>query len=203
MNKKKITQKVFLLFLILLTGFIAYATFDIYSYGKVNKLIKSDVAIVLGAGVQTNEPSPVFQERINHGIWLYQNGYVKKILFTGGKSENNKYSDAFIAGKYAMRNGVPVKDILLEEKSTITQENIFFAIKILHENNMSTAIIVSDPLHMKRSMLMVKDYNLTAYSSPTPTTKYQSLKTKVPFLAREVFFYIGYIIVSNIYDFDS
>ena len=70
MNKKKITQKVFLLFLILLTGFIAYATFDIYSYGNVNELIKSDVAIVLGAGVEDNKPSPVFQERINHGIWL-------------------------------------------------------------------------------------------------------------------------------------
>lgn len=57
---------------------------------------------------------------------------------------------------------------------------------------LSNAIIVSDPLHMKRSMLMAKDYEIEALSSPTPTTRYQTLKTKLPFLAREVFFYVGY-----------
>ena len=58
--------------------------------------------------------------------------------------------------------------------------------------NFKDCIIVSDPLHMKRSVLMAKDYGMTAYSSPTPTTKYKSLKTKLPFLFREEFFYIGY-----------
>lgn len=56
----------------------------------------------------------------------------------------------------------------------------------------STAIIVSDPLHMKRSMLIAEDCGIAAYSSPTPTTRYQSMKSKFPFLAREEFFYIGY-----------
>ena len=61
--------------------------------------------------------------------------------------------------------------------------------------SMDTAIIVSDPLHMKRAMLMAKDYGIEACSSPTPTTMYKSAKTQIPFLAREVFFYIGYSIV--------
>jgi len=60
---------------------------------------------------------------------------------------------------------------------------------------MDTAIIVSDPLHMKRAILMAKDYGIEACSSPTPTTMYKSAKTQIPFLAREVFFYIGYPIV--------
>ena len=42
---------------------------------------------------------------------------------------------------------------------------------------------------------MAKDYGVTAYSSPTRTTMYQSMSTKLPFLAREIFFYIGYCIV--------
>ncbi len=37
-----------------------------------------------------------------------------------------------------------------------------------------------------------RDEQCKAYSSPTSTTRYISLKTKLPFLAREVFFYIGY-----------
>ena len=55
-----------------------------------------------------------------------------------------------------------------------------------------TAIIVSDPLHMKRAMLLAEDAGIKAYSSPTPSTRYVSLRTKIPFLARETFYYIGY-----------
>lgn len=62
----------------------------------------------------------------------------------------------------------------------------------MDKNSYHTAIIVSDPMHMKRAMLMAKDYGIESYSSPTPTTKYIGLKSKLPFLAREEFFYIGY-----------
>ncbi len=54
------------------------------------------------------------------------------------------------------------------------------------------AIIVSDSLHMKRAMLLAEDAGINAYSSPTPTSRYVSLRTKIPFLARETFYYIGY-----------
>lgn len=63
----------------------------------------------------------------------------------------------------------------------------------------SSAIIVSDPLHMKRAMLMAKDCGIEAYSSPTPTTRYRTLRSKLPFLAREEFFYIGYRLVRIFY----
>ena len=59
-------------------------------------------------------------------------------------------------------------------------------------SGMETALIVSDPLHMKRAMLLAKDAGIRAYSAPTPVTMCRSLRTKIPFLAREMFYYIGY-----------
>ena len=88
--------------------------------------------------------------------------------------------------------GVPAEDILIEEKSTITQENMKYAKELMDSADMQTAILVSDPLHMKRSMLLAKDAGIEAYTSPTPTTRYIGLKSRLAFLAREVFFYIGY-----------
>lgn len=176
----------------MIISYVVYVAFDIYLYGNVNEMTKADAAIVLGAGVWGDKPSPVFQERINHGIWLYKNGYVDKLIFTGGKGQNNKFSDSSIAKSYAIENSVPSQDIFIEEQSTITQENILYVTQIVNENNLSNVIIVSDPLHMKRAMLMAKDYGLMAYSSPTSTTKYKTIKSKTLFLAREVFFYIGY-----------
>ena len=62
----------------------------------------------------------------------------------------------------------------------------------MDDNCYNTAIIVSDPLHMKRAMLMADDNGIKAYSSPTPTSRYITVKSKFSFLAREEFFYIGY-----------
>lgn len=45
---------------------------------------KADAAVVLGAAAWGNKPSPVFRERIAHGIDLYRNGTVGKLIFTGG-----------------------------------------------------------------------------------------------------------------------
>ena len=177
---------------ILLVLYIAGTAVSIWQYGKVDEKQPADAAIVLGAGLMDGELSPVFQERVNHGIWLYQNGFVKQLILTGGVAAGNEISDAYVAKLYAMEKGVPEECILLEEESVITQENIENAKAVMDENSHETAIIVSDPLHMKRAMLMARDYGIEAYSSPTPTSRYVSLKSKLPFLAREEFFYIGY-----------
>ena len=182
---------VLLLFAILIT----VLGVSIWSYASVDETRPADVAIVLGAGVHGNDVSPVFRERINHGIWLYEQGYVDYVLLTGGVGDGNTRSDASVAKDYALSQGLPAEAILMEETSTITEENLENARKIMEKKGLSTALLVSDPLHMKRAMLMSEDYGITAYASPTRTTMYQSMGTKLPFLAREIFFYIGYCIV--------
>ena len=44
-----------------------------------------------------------------------------------------------------------------------------------------TALIVSDPLHMKRAMLQAKDAGITAYTSPTQSSRYRTRDTKFQF----------------------
>lgn len=191
--KKKVAIKWLVVIIgIILSVNIAVTAISIWNYSTIDEKQSADVAIVLGAGTTNSEVTPVFQERINHGIWLYQNGFVNALIFTGGIGDGNEESDAYVAKEYALGQGIPENVILLEEESTITQENIENAKKIMDESFYHTAIIVSDPLHMKRAMLMADDYGIEAYSSPTPTTRYISLKSKLPFLAREMFFYIGY-----------
>ncbi|WP_037373162.1 YdcF family protein [Anaerovorax odorimutans] len=185
-------KKIFYILFIIIICYVTYTSVDIYLYGNVNELVKADAAIVLGAAVWQDKPSPVFEERIKHGIWLYKNNYVDKLIFTGGKGDGNLISEAIAAKNYALKNSVPDEDIFIEEKSKITQENICYAAEIAKDNNISSVIIVSDPLHMRRAMLMAKNYGLSAYSSPTPTTKIISAKSKLLFLSREVFYYIGY-----------
>lgn len=165
---------------------------SICTYSRKDETCRADVVIVLGAATYQEDVSPVYRERLNHGIDLYRQGYVEKIIVTGGLAEGNQHSDAYTAMQYVISRGIPVEDILMEEKSSITQENLENAKKLMDQNGYQRAVIVSDPLHMKRAMLLAEDAGIQAFSSPTPTTMYHSLKTKIPFLARELFYYIGY-----------
>lgn len=173
------------------------STVAIVRYAKVDERYWADTIIVLGAGTDGKEPNPVFRERLNHAITLYEDGFSRHIILTGGLSEGNTLTDSQIAANYLTSNGIPADVILLETKSTITQENLSGARDIMYAEGMTTALIVSDPLHMKRAMLMAQDCGIQPYSSPTPTTRYQTWKTKIPFLLRETFFYVGYRIYRN------
>ena len=66
---------------------------------------------------------------------LYHQGYAPKILFTGGLGRNTKTlfpePEAVKFARVAMECGVPEEDIILEDKSTNTKENIEFTRDIL------------------------------------------------------------------------
>lgn len=197
MNKffKKLKKPIIIIMFLVIIFYSIFNTLCVWNYAKVDETRSADVAIILGAATDGREISPVFEERLNHGIWLYENGYVGNIILTGGYGEGNDRSDADIAKEYMVSQGILEEDILLEEKSTITEENLENAKIIMEQEGYDIALVVSDPLHMKRAMLMAKDYGITAYSSPTQTSAYVTKKSQLPFLAREVFFYTGYQIV--------
>lgn len=83
---------------------------------------------------------------------------------------------------------------MIETKSRITEENLKYAYDTATDEGFETFAIVSDPLHMKRAILMAKNTKMEAYSSPTQSSVYKTLNSKIPFLFRELFFYIGYIV---------
>ena len=165
----------------------------IYTYGSVSSDTKADAAVVLGAAVWSTNVSPVFRERINHALNLYRTKQVRKIIFTGGQGNANEPTEAAAARSYAVANGIPAQDILVEQKSHTTYENIVYAKQIADGNNLKKVLLVSDPMHMRRAMTMASDIGLEAYPSPTPTTKYQSWNTQFRELARETFYYLGYL----------
>ncbi len=175
---------------IVLFGFSAYS---IWTFGQNNQVATTDAAIVLGAATVGDQPSPVFRERIRHGIWLYEQGLVGKLIVTGGTDDAGKLTEAEVARNYAISQGVKASDIFTDNTSRWTTENIAHAADIASSQHLQTFTIVSDPLHMKRAMLIAQMDGLKAYSSPTTTSVYQSLNSQIPFLLRETLLYTGYL----------
>ena len=166
----------------------------IYSFRNVRSDAPADAAVVLGAAVWSSDVSPVFRERINHGINLYRQGKVRKLIFTGGQGNPGEPTESSAAKKYALKNGVPAQDILIEEKSHNTFENIVYAKQLADSHGLKRVLIVSDPLHMKRAMAMAGDVGLAGDPSPTPTTLYRGLGSQLSQLAYETYYYIGHLL---------
>ena len=68
---------------------------------------------------------------------LYRQGLAPKVLFTGGLGRNTEgllpEPEAVRFAKVAMECGVPAEDILIEDRSTNTKENIEFTRVLLEE----------------------------------------------------------------------
>ena len=173
---------------------ILFTALRIYTYGNKSVNANADAAVVLGAAVWSTSPSPVFRERINHAVELYRRGKVRKLIFTGGQGNPNEPTEAAAARSYALANGIPVQDILVEQKSHTTYENIIYAKQLADANNLKSLLLVSDPMHMRRAMTMANDVGLNASPSPTQTSRYQSWRTQLSELTRETFYYLGYLL---------
>ena len=167
---------------------------SIYAYADNSETLQADAAIVLGAAAWGEQPSPVFRERINHAIDLYQSGQVHKIIFTGGQGESNEPAEAIVARQYALERGVAEADILTETQSRTTEQNLRYARRVAAEHRLSRFLVVSDPLHMRRAMLFAQDLGMDAHPSPTPTSRYQSTRSQAEFLARETYYYFTYLV---------
>lgn len=164
----------------------------IVAFGAADRAGPADCAIVLGAAAYGNRPSPVFAERIKHAVELHRSGTVDHLLFTGGRVSVADKSESAVARSYAAAAGVPEAAILTEELSRTTGQNLREAKRVMDAKGLRTAVIVSDPLHLKRAASMAADLGIDAVTSPTPTSRYRSLRVKAGFLAREVFFLHGY-----------
>ena len=189
---KRITRALTIVFVAVILA-ISLIALRIYSYGTTASDLPADAAIVLGAAVWGDDVSPVFKERINHALDLRRSGKVRRIILTGGQGNRIEPTEAAAARQYAIAQGISAADILLEEKSHTTYENLLFARDVAVARGLRRVLIVSDPLHMKRAVTMAIDLGLDAYPSPTPTTRYQSKAAQVGLLAHETYYY-GYLI---------
>jgi|SRR5690242_2494433 len=95
---------------------------------------------------------------------LYLQRLAPLVVFSGGLGNLTKNlwttPEANLFAELAVKMGIPEKDILIENKSTNTGENILFTQKLLAEKNLSPAsfIVVQKPYMERRSYATFKKH---------------------------------------------
>lgn len=94
-------------------------------------------------------------ERVVEAVNLYQKGYAKNLLMSGGPLAWNLTSAEWMR-KQARTLGVPAHAIILEDKSRSTLENALFTLPILKKRGIKSIILVTTPTHSGRAKRVFK-----------------------------------------------
>ena len=168
---------------------LAMVALAIWSYADKSDSQKADAIVLLGASVAGTEPTPVFAARIDHAIELYRQGRAPLLVLTGGIGPGDAVSEAQAAQQYMLARGIPASAMQLDAESRTTAQNLRNAKPLLASAQAQRVLLVSDPLHMRRAVVLARRMQLDAHPSPTPTTRYMGIVSKLGFLARETWFY--------------
>ena len=103
------------------------------------------------------------QYRLPKAIQLYKQGRANKILFSGGVIwEGNKLSEAQLLKEKAIEQGIPEEDIIVEDISLHTKENVLASLLVLDRafylHNIKRIIVVTTNFHMRRFHLTLKTF---------------------------------------------
>jgi uncharacterized SAM-binding protein YcdF (DUF218 family) len=112
---------------------------------------KRDVIIVLGYPAKNDgTASPILRERIRKAAELYHKGVSGKFICTGS-AVANRYFEAEVMAQALIGLGIPECNIILEKLAKSTYENLVNSKKIMQDEKMDTAVIVSSPWHLRKA----------------------------------------------------
>ena len=145
---------------------------------------KIDYVVVLGAGLIGERVTPLLASRIRKGIKVYKDNPGSKLIMSGGQGPDEVVSEAFAMKNYSLEQGVDEKDIILEDKSTSTEENIIFSKKFIPADK--SFAVVTNYYHVYRALVQARTLGFRCIGYGAPTRFYFSLNAFI----RE---FIGYL----------
>lgn len=126
----------------------------LYRFNRPNR--NQDFIIVLGSGLLGDQVPPLLARRLDAGIAFYEDqrksARPPKIIVSGGQGANETISEAEAMKRYLIRNHIPAEDILLENQSTTTYENLLYSKRLMGQGTgTASCVFVTNDYHVFRA----------------------------------------------------
>lgn len=120
-----------------------------------DKKPNGDIALVFGTW-------NAWKESVEKTAELYKKGFVPKIIVSGGANPINGVIESDLMAIELEKLGVAKKDILIENKSTNTLENVLFSIAVIDKElglqNIHIIIAVVKNYHARRALMTLRKH---------------------------------------------
>lgn len=165
-----------LLSIMLLLGLLSFMWAEtlIFQSLKCNDNVNIKYAVILGAGIDGEQPSLTLSRRLDRSIEYLNANHNVKIVASGGRGPGAGISEAEVMKRYLVANGIDETRVLKEEKSTTSDENLKYTQELLSSLNgeqPQNILIITSDYHMFRAKHIASNYYPKVYgiASETPT----------------------------------
>jgi uncharacterized SAM-binding protein YcdF (DUF218 family) len=186
-----------LLAALVVVGGTAVAVWRAAHIDDASRVERADIILVLGAAEYGGTPSPVFKGRRDHAVLLFRQGRSDRVMVLGGGRPGDITTEAQAGREYLISKGVPDSAAIAEPVGSDTLQELQAAAAYMHDHDLSSAFLVSDPWHNLRIKRMAGDLGIRGYASATWTSAARTEPTRLEGYVRETFAYLYYRILGR------
>ena len=119
---------------------------------------KVDTLVVLGAGIFSEEVSPLLKARLDAAYAIHQPS--THWIVSGGQGADEPISEALAMQRYLISLGVPASQVTLEDRSTNTHENMVFSKPFMQSK--TKCVVVTSDFHLLRALRIAQRVGIVA-----------------------------------------
>jgi uncharacterized SAM-binding protein YcdF (DUF218 family) len=125
-----------------------------------------DAIIVPGIPYDGKKWSDVMCLRVLWSKFLYDRGYTKNIIYSGG-AVYSPYKESRIMALYAEALGVPKAHIFTEETARHSTENVYYSYYLAKSKGFNNIAVATDPFQTSNLKSYIRKYNFGIKILPT------------------------------------
>ena len=166
-------------------------------HDDASEIDRADAIVVLGAAQYDGRPSPVFVGRLDHAALLFEQGRAGLVFVLGSNQPGDRTTEAEAGRDYLVAAGVPTTAVVALPEGRTSYTSLQAAADAMHERNLTSAFLVSDPWHNARIQRMAFDLGIDGHASATWTSAARTEGTRFPGYVRETFAYLYYLVTGR------
>lgn len=140
-------------------------------YEKIEDIPSFQTVIILGASVYADgKLSPILQDRVDTGLWLYRSGKAQRFLLSGD-NRSSDYDEVNSMRNYLLERGVPEQHIFIDPAGIDTYDSMYRSRAVF---KIYDAIVVTQNFHLPRTLFIAKNLGFNYYGYPAISNKYQT-----------------------------
>jgi uncharacterized SAM-binding protein YcdF (DUF218 family) len=167
----------------------------VVNIGGKDVLYRSDAIIVLGAAQFDGRPSDVLQARLDRAFELWQLRTARKVITTGSNQPGDRTTEAQTGRRYLLSKGMSRASVIAVAKGTNTLDSLRAVDPRLKDLGATRVTVVTDPAHMVRSLIIVRDMGYEAFGAPTRSGA--GSKLSLSYVTRETAAVLRYLLLQR------
>ncbi|HEY2061342.1 MAG TPA: YdcF family protein [Amycolatopsis sp.] len=150
---------------LLIAGYLAFvfSALLLYSvlYSRMKRRARADAVIVLGSGLLGDRVPQLLANRLDRAVAFWRRCPDALLVVSGGQGSDELRSEGAAMADYLVAAGVPVAQIVVEDRAATTDENLRYSVALLRERGFTGRVLaVTNNYHVFRTAVLARRLGL-------------------------------------------